>query len=116
VTPPLDEWARAYAATQVIEVPIVVGWLRGLLPLHEAAAIAVLATTLTHPALWYLWPRFEPGWMYLGAGEAVVWTVEAALYTYWLRRRGAPDAVRAGVLTACLANGSSMLTGLLFYG
>jgi hypothetical protein len=113
VTPPLDEWARAYLATQVIEVPIVAGWLRGRLPVGEAAAVAILASTLTHPALWYVWPRFEPGWLYLGAGEAIVWAVEAVVFALWLRRRRVPQALRTGVLVSCLANGSSMMTGIL---
>lgn len=115
MTPPLDEWARAYLATQVIEVPIVVGWLRARLPLREAFAVAVLASTLTHPALWYVWPRFEPHWLYVGVGEALVWSTEALLFTLWLRRHGVADAARLGTGVACLANASSMLTGFLIW-
>jgi hypothetical protein len=115
VTPPLEEWARAYLATLVIEVPIVAGWLRGRVAVLDAVAVAILASTLTHPLLWYAWPTFEPYWLRLGAGEALVWTAEALLYTLWLRRAGAPDAARTGVFVACLANASSMITGLLIW-
>lgn len=112
---PLDEWSRAYLATQVIEVPIVVGWLRGRLPFGEALPLAILASTLTHPLLWYAWPAFEPRWLQIGTGEAVVWLVEALLYATWLRRAGVADAARTGLLVACLANASSMLTGFLLW-
>lgn len=113
MSPPIEEWARAYLATQVIEVPIVVGWLRGRVPVADAVPLAILASTLTHPALWYVWPDFEPYWLRLGSGEAIVWTLEALLYAIWLRRRGQPASV--GVFVACLANASSMLVGLLIW-
>jgi hypothetical protein len=113
---PLDEWARAYLATQVIEVPIVVGWLRGRLPISESLPLAILASTMTHPLLWYLWPKFEPFWLHIGVGEALVWLAEALLFAVWLRRAGVADAWRFGLLVACLANASSMLTGFLLWG
>jgi hypothetical protein len=113
MSPPLEEWARAYLATLAIEVPIVAGWLRDRAPPVEVAAVALLASTLTHPALWYAWPRFEPGWAWLGGGEALVWTAEALVYWIWLRRAGVPGAGRRALAVACLANGSSMAAGLL---
>jgi hypothetical protein len=115
MSPPIEDWARAFLATQVIEVPIVAGWLRGPLPLAEAAALGVLASSLTHPLLWYAWPRFSPAWLQMGAGEALVWTAEAALYALWLRRAGAARPWRQGLVVSCLANGSSMLAGMLLW-
>lgn len=116
MSPPFDAWVRAYLATQIIEVPIVAGWLRGRIPAFEAAAVGVLASTITHPALWYVWPDFEPYWLRIGAGEAIVWAVEALLFAAWLRRAGEPRPVRVGVAVSCLANASSMLTGFVLLG
>ncbi len=113
MSPPVESWARAFLATQVIEVPVVVGWLRGKVPVREAVPLAILASTLTHPLLWYAWPTFQPYWLWLGTGEALVWTAEGLLYAAWLHRRGAPRPLLTGVLVSCLANASSMLTGLL---
>jgi hypothetical protein len=115
LSPPIAEWARAFLATQVIEVPIVVGWLRASVPVRDAVPLAILASTLTHPALWYLWPTFQPHWLHVGTGEALVWTVEAGVYALWLRRAGAPTPWRTGVFVSCLANASSMLTGFLIW-
>lgn len=116
MNPPLDLWCRAFLATQLIEVPIVVGWLRDRLPVPQSVTLAVLASALTHPALWYLMPRLQPEWLNLAVGEALVWLAEAAWYRHWLARAGVPDAGRRAFGVACLANGSSMLTGLVLWG
>lgn len=113
MTPPIEEWARAYLATQVIEVPVVAGWLRTRLPLPEALGVGILASTVTHPLLWYAWPVFEPKWLSLGLGEVLVWLVEGALYAAWLWRRGHPPGVGFGV--ALLANAASLTAGLLLW-
>jgi hypothetical protein len=86
VTPPLELWLQAYALTLAIEVPIAVGLLWRRVPIREAAACALLATTLTHPALWYLAPRFEPYATWVLVMEVLVFSVEAAVWTSWLQR------------------------------
>lgn len=49
------EWARAYALTQLIEVPVYLYAARRLPP-AKRWIFALGASTLTHPALWYLFP------------------------------------------------------------
>ena len=115
MNPPLDIWARAFVATQLIEVPIAVGWLRDHLSIPRAITLAFAASALTHPALWFLLPRIEPPWLNLAAGEALVWLAEAAWYRHWLQRAGVSDPGRRALGIACLANGSSMLAGLLLW-
>jgi hypothetical protein len=117
VSPPLDLWLRAFLATQAVEVPIAAGWLRDRRPIGECALVAALATTLTHPALWYIWP-WTAERAGLALGEAVVWTAEAAVYAAWLRWRGEDprSALRVGVGISVLANGASTAVGLLLWG
>ncbi len=113
------DWARAFLATQLIEIPIVTGWLWSRLG-WSALGWAFLASAITHPLLWALWPRQGPRWLWLGAGELAVWLVEGALYAVVLwRASGRSDAglaSRRGLGVALLANLSSMFVGLLLLG
>lgn len=80
--PPLDLWACAFAATCLFEVPIVVGLTRGVFRrTGHAAVVGFGLQLLTHPALWYAVPQFEPRWAYLWVAETGVTATEAlALY------------------------------------
>jgi hypothetical protein len=69
------DWAWAFSLTIGVELPIV--WAlagRGALPR------AALANTLTHPTLWFLFPRFAPYVLWVMVAELWVWLVEALLY------------------------------------
>jgi hypothetical protein len=71
------------ALTLAIEVPLV-GWLLyrrcGLL---RSALAGVLASGVTHPLLWFVWPRIVSPYRYFWyvlSGESMVVLVEAAVY------------------------------------
>lgn len=105
------EWLRAYVATIVIEVPVLSGWLWPRLGL-SGLGWALLASSLTHPVLWFLWPQWGPQWAWVGSAELCIWLFEALLYAWALRDAGGWHW-RQGLALSGLANGSSLLTGLL---
>lgn len=108
----MSDWLRAFLATHVIEVPIVAGWLWPRLG-RRAILWALLASTLSHPILWFIWPRLGPQWLWLGSGELAVWLFEGLIYAFALRSpEGRPDW-KVGMGVSFLANLSSLTTGLL---
>jgi hypothetical protein len=102
-------------ATWAIEVPLLVYLLRGHSGWKRSTAVGLLASGITHPLLWFVWPRVVPLWgdqAYLASGETLVFLVEAALI--WLfvfrgRRRGLESAALASLAT----NAASCAAGLL---
>lgn len=91
---------------------MVLGQLRDL-PRGAALAAGVAASSITHPLLWYAWPRFGPDWLWLGTGEGLVWAFEGVLYGAVLARGARPDPWRRGLLTSVYANAVSTAVGLL---
>lgn len=83
--PPVELWAWAFGWTVAIEAPIVVGALRLATswrqPWGRAIALAISLQLLTHPALWYLAPRFDPYLLWLILMEAGVALAEMAALT-----------------------------------
>ena len=70
--------------TLVIEAPIVLallvrrcGWVRSIL-------VAVLASSITHPLLWFEWPHAislrQHYWWYVATGETLVFLIEAGVF------------------------------------
>lgn len=103
-------WFRAYLSTLLIEIPVVSGWLwpdMGWSSIFWGFA----ASTITHPVLWFVWPQWGPRWLWVGSAEITIWLVEGALYAWALR--GKTGAWRRGIGLSGLANGSSLLAGLL---
>lgn len=92
-------WAEAFALTLLTELPIVAA-LAG----RGALRSAVLGNTLTHPSLWFLFPRFGPYVLWLLVAEAWVWLVEALLYR---------DASDRPWELALIANAASTALGLV---
>ena len=95
-------WLVAFVFTQAIEVPI---YLR-----VTNFRVAFLASTLTHPIVWFVFPAIWPG-SYLGmvaAAELFAWSAE----TLWLR---AHRVERAG-LWSFIANAASLCIGLALRG
>jgi hypothetical protein len=103
VTPPLEVWLRAFVLTCLIEVPIAAWVLRGRMAVR--VALALLAQALTHPALWYLAPRFEPYWAWLVVCETAIFLLEAAVYATLV-------GLRRGLWVSFVANLTSTLIGL----
>lgn len=111
MTPPLGLWLQAYGLTLVVETAVARAWIR------EASSgwvlgWSVLATTLTHPALWYLAPRFEPYWLWVGVMEVLVTAVEAGVWAVALGRAGEDLPGRRGMALAVVCNGASLAVGL----
>lgn len=109
----MTAWLIAFAFTQAVEVPIYLRATGGRL------GVSFLASTLTHPVVWFVFPALLSGLErlvgadlglpgYVGmvvCAELFAWLAEAL----WLRRHG---VVRA-LLISLLANGSSLSLGLL---
>jgi hypothetical protein len=95
----LLEWALAFGFTQVVEVPI---YLR----VTRSFSTSLLASALTHPIVWFVFPLLPLGyWPMVACAEAFAVLVEAA----WLHKRGA----RRPLLLSLLGNGASFSLGLL---
>jgi len=107
-------WLRAFGFTQAVEFPI----YRRLLPASRVESLA--ASTITHPAVWFIFPLLElrAGWTYVSmvvAAELFAWWGEALWFWGQLRllpveRR--PSFVRC-LVVAFVANGASLGLGLL---
>ena len=107
----LYRWFTAWVLTLALETPVVVRLLRGHASTRQAAELSVLATTLTHPLLWFAWrPLIDDYTTYVVSGEALVFVAEAVVYrqvTTW----------RRALLVSAVANAASWGLGwLLLYG
>lgn len=100
-------WFAAFAWTIALEQPIYTLALRRYVRRWwTPCAIALAVNAITHPLLWFAFPRFEPYWQYVLAGELCVIAVEAAIAWLVIRRVG--PAIAASVV----ANAMSTLVGL----
>lgn len=113
--PEFSQWIVAFAITCLVELPYYALWLRGrVTPFWKVFVIAFALQVSTHPALWYVFPQFEPRWAYVLVAELCVWTVEAGLLLAVLRSK--PTFWRAaGIAMAAslTANAASTVVGLL---
>jgi hypothetical protein len=113
--PPIELWLYAFAWTIALEVPIVVvGCHRALGGILRAVGVGLALQALTHPALWYLAPRFEPYALWLAVMETLVIITEALVLTVALRIAGCSisKAVALASITSLIANLISTLVGL----
>jgi hypothetical protein len=112
--PPLSLWAWAFAWTLAFELPIYAlilrRWVRGGWPM---SAVLIGVNVATHPALWYLAPRFSPYWLWVLTMETGVVLVEALLLTLYLGRQDVPLPWLRALLAAFVANALSTLLGFL---
>jgi hypothetical protein len=96
-------WLVGFAFTQAIEVPL---YLRVT---HGRWRVAFLASLLTHPIVWFVFPALCPlSWGYWGmvaAAEAFAVAGE----TLWLRVNGVTHALK----WAFVVNAASAVGGLL---
>lgn len=78
------QWARAFAVTLGVEVPLYF-WLlcKAGFRAHLALGAALAANAISHPLLWFALPRFEPYWAFAVAGEAMVLIVESVVIMAW---------------------------------
>ena len=100
-------WLSGFGFTELVEVPMYS--VRTFSPagrtMGRRIAIAFGASLVTHPFVWFVFPRLcEDEWTMLLSAEAFAVVVEAA----WLRAFG----VRHPLLLSLAANASSLFLGL----
>lgn len=99
-------WRGVFVLALALELP----WIALSSPRElrvRATMTCVLGNALTHPALWFLWPRVMPYGVAVVFGEAFAIAVEGALLA-WLGRLG-----KRGVWLALIANLYSWAVGEL---
>jgi len=104
-------WLIAFLVTVAVETPIVVALTRGhILGPTRRALIAVFAQLVTHPLVWFVFPRLVglTGRSSLALSELWAWLAEAAFYVVVLP--GLSPSRALGV--SAIANGASILVGL----
>ena len=106
-------WITAFAWTLALEQPIYTLWLRNhVRHWWTPCAITLVANAASHPAYWFVFPRFDPYWQYVLAGEACVVLVETVVVAVALGRRRLGRAFA----TSLTANLVSTLVGLAIMG
>jgi hypothetical protein len=106
----LPYWLSAFAFTQAVEIPIWTLLGRAAVPAWRAALAGAACTCLTHPILWFVWPRVVHDYgAYIASGELLVAAVETAVF-YALAR---PVTLFRAVAASFLANAASYGGGLL---
>lgn len=109
-------WARAFAFTLALEVPlfVLVGWwlARGSerAPIWRLAVAGAAGTMMTHPLLWFVWPLIVHDYTaYIVSGELIVATVET--FTFFAIAR--PIKLSHAVAASFIANAASYGLGML---
>ena len=124
MAPYLQAWLGAFFFTQVVEVPIWAAalrrdrrvpadpedrdpWTPGRWPIWMCVAVGFGASAITHPFVWFAFPRFARGGYVSMVVQAEAFAVIVeAVYTGLL-------GLRRPISWSLLANGSSALLGLL---
>jgi hypothetical protein len=105
-----SEFLVSLGATLALEVPVVYLFVRFLcnkkLQSLRVILVAILASVLTLPYLWFILPPFVDARLYLWYGEAFVILVEACLFLWLLGVR-----VWFALLLALCANLFSFFVG-----
>jgi hypothetical protein len=109
-------WFTAFVWTCALEQPVYIWALRGRAARWwEPCAATLMLNLATHPILWSWALAYRPGLPGLAAGELLVVLVEAAMLAAFLRRRGAPNCARRGLIAAAAANACSWGLGRLIF-
>jgi hypothetical protein len=95
----MSEWIGWFLFTQIVELPIY-SW-----PLRGRVAVAFGASALTHPVVWFVFPRFGMDWTPMAVSAETFAVVVEAL---WLRAFG----VKRALLWSLLGNAASFGLGL----
>jgi hypothetical protein len=107
-------WVRAFVFTQLVEVPLYVAALSFTRlcvkkPLWQKLGVAFLCSLVTHPVVWFVFPRimdaYEDYVLMVIEAETFAVVIEALI----LRRFG----LRWALLVAFVTNMSSMSLGFL---
>jgi hypothetical protein len=110
----ITDWLRAFALTVFVELLVAAPLSTRVEPrLGRRVSAVVLVNVATHPLVWFLFPGVQAP-RAISVALAEVWAVVAEAWAYtviW----PALSATRAAVISL-LANGTSLLAGLLFGG
>ena len=114
VDPPLTTYLPALMLTWAVELPLLVLLLRRHAPWQRVVGAGALGTALTHPQLWYLWPRlFDDYAVYIVCGELAVVAIEAVVIALICRRHLGPLLALGA---SALANAGSYIVGVMLGG
>ena len=105
-------WLKSFAFTLVLEAPVfgLVGWKTA--PVWRLLAAGAAGTCITHPALWFLWPRlFRDYTTYIVTGELLVSIIES--FTFYALAR--PITLLKAVSASFLANATSYGCGVIMH-
>jgi len=89
---PLTTYLPYLGLTLGIEVPLVLLLLRRTCSWLRSGLAGVMASGITHPLLWFVWPRIVSPYQYVWyvvTGESLVVTIEAMVYFLIVFRPGA---------------------------
>jgi hypothetical protein len=119
----LVAWFRAFLFTPAAEAPVYVVVTRRVVPAWRAALAGMACSCLTHPLLWFVWPRVVPASYaaYVVSGELLVCVIESAAFfalAGGLGRRSADETalrlpLSLAVAASFLANATSYGLGLV---
>lgn len=116
MSPPITDWLVAFVWTLALEQPVYWLLLRDRFPTRwwAPAAIVLVVNSVTHPALWYLAPYFEPYWSWLLVCESAVVLVETLLVRAAVGVLSGPrGAWGLAAASALAANVGSTVIGML---
>ena len=102
-------WVSSYLLTIALELPV-------LLLVFESVSrvrvilVGLLATSLTHPVLWWVWPHVVSDYTTaILSGEVIIVVAETIVL-----RLGVGCGWRLAMAGSALANGTSMIVGSLY--
>jgi len=101
-------WLKAFLLTQLLEMPVYVFGMGKEKSLPSRLAIAFGASALTHPIVWFVFPRLRPVGVSFVAMLVVAEIFAVVAEAFYLRWCG----VRRAFLWSLLANAFSVAIGL----
>ena len=109
----VEEWARAFALTLVIEVPLYMGLLRREgFTARSAFGAALAVNACSHPLFWFALPPFAPEAAFLAVGEMLVVAVETAILYAWATYINAKRRFGRLLFIVLVVNAVSMGVGM----
>lgn len=108
----LGMWARAFAATVVVETVVAVPALGARSARGRRLGAALLGQLATHPAVWFIFPELHlPRPLFLLLAESWAVIIEALIYRFTLPGL----SFRRAAAVSLLANAASVVAGRLLF-
>ena len=100
--------------TLALELPVYAWWLREPFGGWRTPLVIALAmNAVTHPLLWFVFPKWQPFWLWLLVAEACVMLVETAILALALACVRSARPFRTAFAAAVAANALSTGFGLV---